>query len=201
MLLSRLASDIWTLFPVLAPEECRHLIARAEEYGFDTAAVRLPTGPQIVSGIRNNDRVALDDPDLARLLWERVREHVSEEVDGSRAVGLLDHFRFYRYDPGQRFKRHRDGIETGPNGARSRFTFLVYLNDGCEGGETVFSDYVYEDGERVLQELRIVPETGLGLFFAHERWHEGRPLLAGRKYVLRSDVLYAAPQAGVPADD
>jgi hypothetical protein len=32
----------------------------------------------------------------------------------------------------------------------------------------------------------------MGLFFKHERWHEGAPVRSGRKYVLRTDVLYKA---------
>jgi predicted 2-oxoglutarate/Fe(II)-dependent dioxygenase YbiX len=193
MTLNRYDPEIWTLSGVLTPDECRQLIERGEALGFDTAAVRMREGAQMMPSLRNNDRAAMDDPALAALLWERVREHVPVEIDGCRAVGLLEHFRFYRYDPGQRFKRHRDGKENGPGGTRSRITFLLYLNEGYEGGETIFSDYVVEEGGTRVDEIRIAPQSGTGLFFVHHRWHEGSALTAGRKYVLRTDVLYTIP--------
>jgi hypothetical protein len=30
----------------------------------------------------------------------------------------------------------------------------------------------------------------MGLLFVHERKHEGAPVTSGRKYVLRTDVMY-----------
>ena len=193
MILTRHDPDIWTLSDVLTPEECRQLSDRAEALGFTSAVGRRREGAQMLPELRNNDRAALDDPALADRLWERVRDYVPAEVEGWQAVGLWANFRFYRYDPGQRFKRHRDGTETGPDGTRSRFTFLLYLNDGCEGGETIFSDYVPGEAGTEVREIRIAPQAGSGLFFLHRRWHEGAPLTAGRKYVLRSDVLYQPP--------
>ena len=41
--------------------------------------------------------------------------------------------------------------------------------------------------------LVVAPRTGQALLFRHALWHEGTPVLRGCKYVLRSDVLYAAP--------
>jgi predicted 2-oxoglutarate/Fe(II)-dependent dioxygenase YbiX len=185
--------EIWTLPGVLTPDECRAVIATGEAAGFEAAAVRTSGGPQMMEGVRNNDRIVFDDPALARLLWERVREHVPPEVEGARASGLYQPFRLYRYDPGQRFKRHKDGSEMTDTGERSRFTFLVYLNADCEGGETVFSDYTFENGQGTRHEITATPEAGMGLVFKHERWHEGAPVIVGRKYVLRTDVLYRNP--------
>ncbi|MBW3625725.1 MAG: 2OG-Fe(II) oxygenase [Armatimonadetes bacterium] len=182
--------DIWTVSGVLSEAECRELIERAEAQGFEAAAVRMSGGPQILTGVRNNDRLVYDDPDLARTLWERIREFVPPEIEGRQAAGLFQPFRFYRYDPGQRFKRHKDGRETLPTGEQSRITFLVYLNADYEGGETIFSDATFQDGKRLSREIRVVPEVGMGLFFIHERWHEGAPVTRGRKYVLRSDILF-----------
>jgi hypothetical protein len=38
--------------------------------------------------------------------------------------------------------------------------------------------------------VAIVPRQGTALVFAHSQLHEGAPVLSGRKYVLRTDVLY-----------
>jgi len=191
--LKRLDSEIWTVQEVLNVSECEEMIQRGERIGFELATVRTSSGPQLMTSVRNNDRVIFDDAELARKLWDRVREYVPAVLGEARAAGLCVNFRLYRYDPGQRFKRHKDGSVGGPNGERSRLSFLIYLNSGYEGGDTIFVDYTFADGETQTQELRVVPEMGLGLFFVHQRWHEGTALLRGRKYVLRTDVLYSAP--------
>ncbi len=78
----------------------------------------------------------------------------------------------------------------------SRLSFLIYLNVEYTGGETKFRDYTHTLDGILTNEIVVVPQTGMGLFFVHERKHEGAPLLGGRKYLLRRDVLYAgAPEA------
>ena len=93
-------------------------------------------------------------------------------------IGLNERFRFYRYDPGEQFAPHTDGCFRRDNGEESLLTFMIYLNEGCEGGETNFG------------EVRIVPKTGMTLIFDHYLLHEGAAVVSGRKYVLRSDVMY-----------
>ena len=58
---------------------------------------------------------------------------------------------------------------------------MVYLNDGFSGGETAFEDVVIE------------PVKGMALFFIHQILHKGQPVTKGRKYVLRTDVMYKRP--------
>jgi prolyl 4-hydroxylase len=62
----------------------------------------------------------------------------------------------------------------------SLLTLMVYLNDDFAGGETSFA------------EVAIVPHRGMALLFRHALFHEGRPVTRGVKYVLRSDVMFAA---------
>jgi Rps23 Pro-64 3,4-dihydroxylase Tpa1-like proline 4-hydroxylase len=143
----------------------------------------------MLTNIRNNDRVNFDDPAYAHALWERAKQHVPEESAAGNPIGLNERFRFYRYEPAQRFKGHRDGVvERSPN-EQSRLTFMIYLNEDFEGGQTVFYS---ETRNNSLREIvaSIAPRTGMGLFFAHEWWHEGAPVLSGRKYVLRTDVMF-----------
>lgn len=186
-----LAPDIFTVADIFTPDECAALIEKGEQLGFEAASLSLKSGAVMRQEIRNNDRATWVDEDFAARLWERVRVFLPTEIEGFAAVGLVPRFRFYRYDPGQQFKRHRDGRETTDTGQVSRVTFLIYLNDGYEGGETRFSEYEYSTGQGVKQEIDVRGKTGMGLFFIHERRHEGAEVTKGCKYVIRTDVLYA----------
>lgn len=183
------AHDVFTVAGVLDAAECRALIERGEALGFTPAPVRAAGGPTRRTDIRDNDRAAFTDPDLAAWLWDRCREHIPAVFEGGAAVGLDPDFRLYRYDPGQRFNRHKDGTaERGPT-ERTRLTGLVYLNDDFSGGETAFYAADLVDGARP-EVAAVTPRAGSALFFRHDWWHEGRAVTAGRKYVLRTDVFY-----------
>lgn len=186
------AEDIFVVRGILTLEECRSLIERAENLGFEPAAVRTRSGPQMRPDIRNNDRIAFSDSNLAGVLWERIHPYVPHQFEGGIAIALDDNFRFYRYDQGQQFNRHRDGVTERSSSVRSRLSCLFYLADGFTGGETVLFSETSNNGVR--DELAtIVPQSGDALLFRHEIWHEGRSVLDGRKYVLRTDVFYEFP--------
>jgi hypothetical protein len=59
---------------------------------------------------------------------------------------------------------------------------MIYLNENFHGGETVFTG---------ATRTEIVPKTGLMLAFKHEIVHEGSIVRKGKKYVLRSDVMFS----------
>lgn len=132
----------------------------------------------MMKSIRNNERVEYDDSVLAARLWEKLKQHCPASIEEWYVMGLSGHFRFYKYGPGERFKRHMDGRYRRSATEESRITFMVYLNHDYQGGETVFDD------------VRIVPVTGRALCFIHEQKHESIPIIQGTKYVLRSDVMY-----------
>ena len=62
---------------------------------------------------------------------------------------------------------------------------MVYLNEGCEGGATSFEHYA--------RQLDVIPKTGMALVFIHHWCHTGAEVVSGRKYVLRSDVMFRPP--------
>jgi prolyl 4-hydroxylase len=176
-------NDIFTLREFLSNEECNALIARTEQIGFSDAPIN--TGWQrqeVVKDVRSNTRVMIDDEVLAASLWDRARAYVPSMLRGTRPVGFNERFRFYRYEPGQRFNWHSDGAFYRFNGEQSRLTFLLYLNDGFNGGATRFRD------------VSIAAEKGKALCFAHELMHEGSEVLTGVKYVARTDVMFGAPK-------
>ena len=187
--LTPLAERLFTIANVLTAEECGSLIARGEQMGFEAATVSMASGARLLTTVRNNDRVILDDPELARSLWGRACESVPKQIDDSVATGLVERFKFYRYDESQRFNAHRDGsVERSPT-ERSRLTFMIYLNEGFGGGHTVFYSEERKNGLRQVV-ASVEPKTGMALVFAHDWWHEGARVTSGRKYVLRTDVLY-----------
>ena len=100
-------------------------------------------------------------------------------MKGREAVGLNERLRYYRYDVGQKFSWHADGCVRLDNGLQSMLTFMVYLNDDFSGGETQFR-----------QGVKIEPQKGMALIFSHWQKHMGGEVSKGRKYVLRSDVMY-----------
>lgn len=178
---------ILTVRRLYTPEECAGLIERAEVRGFEPASVRTPGGPQMRPEIRTNERVTLSDPILAAEMFRRVRPFLPSDGE---PVGADPSLRFYRYSGEQQFKRHKDGVAVGPDGARSRYSYLLYLNSDFDGGETRFTFVTKEAGERRQETLDVQPETGLALLFEHDQWHEGRMVARGTKYVLRTDVMY-----------
>jgi prolyl 4-hydroxylase len=186
--MNHIKDGAFTIPNILSTLECTAMIEKVEVIGFAPATVSLATGPQMMTGIRNNDRVKFDDPELAKLLEERLENIIRK--DDARAR-LNERFAVYRYGPGQRFKRHQDGVIKTEDGLEtSRQTVLVYLNHDCEGGETVFSEVDRSGSQIKFLETPVTPETGMALIFDHELWHEGKPVTAGRKYVLRTDILY-----------
>jgi prolyl 4-hydroxylase len=173
-----IAGGIFTIPDVLSVAECEEYIAWSESLGYEAAPVSLAAGSVLRPDIRNNARVMIDAPARAAEIWSRIVADIPAVLDGRRALGLNERFRFYRYEPGQRFAPHTDGCYRRTNGEESLFTFMIYLNAGTVGGATTFEN------------ASVTPQAGLALVFDHYLLHEGTPVVEGHKYVLRSDVMY-----------
>ncbi len=183
--------DVFVIRGFLSPGECEHHIATTEAAGYGDAPISTLAGPVINKGMRNNDRVMIDNPALAATLWDRLHPFLPARR-GTRwdAAGLNERFRFYRYDPGQQFDWHFDGaFERSPKEV-SAFTFMVYLNDGFGGGATDFDFPLMTGVSNDTWQSSVIPEAGMALVFIHRILHRGAPVTSGRKYVLRSDVMY-----------
>ncbi len=165
----------------LSAVECAGFIAMGERQGFEKVTAAASENEIARPGARDNDRLTLDDTDLAGRLWARAAPALPE-IDGAVPSAFNPRFRIYRYDPGQRFTRHRDGI-VRLDGMFSLLTVLFYLNDDYEGGETRFIDLP----------VAWRGATGQAFLFPQRALHEGAAVTRGRKYVLRSDVLFRRP--------
>lgn len=175
------APFIWTIDALFSPDECAALIDRIETIGPERAPITTGRGFVMDERVRNNTRSMFDDPALAQRLFERVRPFVPGSMCGGAApVGLNERWRCYRYTPGQFFAPHYDGAFVRNDREGSRLTFILYLNDGFEGGETAFPDF----------DITVRPRTGQALLFQHALLHESTPILRGNKYAARSDVMY-----------
>lgn len=179
-----IANGIWVVENFFTHEECQEWIDFAENIGFEDAPVSIGIGKEAIrKDIRNNNRAMVDDEDRAFLLWKKTKDHLPQVINQRGGRGLNERLRFYRYDPGQQFRYHFDGSFRRPNGQQSLLTFMVYLNEDFVGGETTFLN---------LEETIVKPKTGMMLAFKHEILHQGSEVLSGRKYVLRSDVMFGA---------
>jgi hypothetical protein len=189
------------LYNMLTKEECKNIINLAESSGFEKALLNIGGGQQqLMTDVRNNDRCIIDSPEIVEVVWQRIlqicpNDHILLKVPFANkdlnAVGLNERMRILRYDPGAFFAAHRDGsyvrkLEAGTErkGEQSYVTLQIYLNEGFKGGCTRFMNFDESRGHDV------VPKTGAILLFQHDCYHEGSRLLSGRKYALRTDVMY-----------
>ena len=206
----------FVLSNVLSNSECDSIAALSEAMGY-TEDAPVSLGRRI----RHNENcVIIADDTLWRPIWARVRSHMPPTVDHPAGicktpVGLNQRWRLYKYAQQDVFKMHTDGSWPGsgiePRSGRlirdifgdrwSQLTFLIYLDDGYEGGETTFfvpSEHDARSGELVSVS---VPKGSCLLFFhgehEHSLLHEGSLVTKGTKRIVRSDVLYTLP--GRPA--
>jgi 2OG-Fe(II) oxygenase superfamily len=158
-----LGDGIFVLHDFLSPEECQHYIDLSEAEGYGDAPITTSRGPVMNKEMRNNDRVIIDDPGLALLWFMRAKPFLPPNFLYWVPVGLNERFRYYRYTAGQKFDWHFDGAFTRDNGETSKLTFMIYLNSGCVGGETLFNLKKYGAVRAEDPMLHVTPEAGKAL--------------------------------------
>ena len=76
---------------------------------------------------------------------------------------------------------------------RSFLTFLIYLNNNFQGGET---RYYYAAPVKGMEARGVTPKIGSIMIFPQGNsasiLHEGSAVTRGSKYVIRTDVLYSS---------
>lgn len=63
------ADTIYTVSDLFSPERCDELFDLSEDMGYAAAPITTMHGPVMRPDIRNNERVILDDWDLAEEIW------------------------------------------------------------------------------------------------------------------------------------
>lgn len=189
---------VFTIDNFYTKEQCEALIKMSEDHSYSVAPITVGHKEyELQLDNRNNDRVIIDDIEFAKDLFNQLEEFFPYIVKGWYLSKLNNRFRYYRYTPGQKFEMHIDGRYRESIDMESKLTFLLYLSDGIEGGETAFFD------ENEQLRFKVNPKAGQVLVFDHAQLHSGEPVLTGAKYVLRSDVMYSRfdPAYKVGIDD
>jgi hypothetical protein len=162
-----------------------------------------PGIPKRGDAVRVNDRFQVQDAHFAQQLWEQtalkqlVQSYSDDTTDvwRGKVLGLNPNIRIYRYKPGQFFDQHYDEsnkVDFGPDklAARTTWTLLVYLT-AAEGGETAFYPEPVRKGP-TPEPIVVGTEAGMALLHRHHEecmLHEGREVVSGEKWVLRSDLI------------
>lgn len=190
------------LHNVLSPLECAEIIATSEAMGY-TEDAPVSLGRNIR---RNENCVWIADDETNDELFQRCAPLLPEGALGGQANGLNARWRLYKYGPQDIFRVHTDGSWPGSKvdvssgrlvgdayGDRwSQLTWVLYLNDNFEGGQTSFFK---RKGYQVEHVGDVPAKQGSVLCFWHGEHplsplHEGALVTRGTKYIVRSDVLY-----------
>lgn len=172
---------------VFDSEFCDHLINTANSIGFEAASVDMYGRKISAPNIRNNERLEFNNLELSRIIETTILKKINfpKLINGKSYKYISSHFRFYCYSPGQYFKPHKDGsYEEGDN--KTFMTCLIYLND-TDGGETILMPEGFKHRDKWII---IKPSIGSVLLFEHGIWHEGKEVIDGKKYVLRTDIFF-----------
>ena len=199
------------LINLLSPEECGSLIKMTEAIGYsEDAAVSLPRS------IRHNHSFTwVADDATNQIIWDRCQALMDDRqqcFSGRPALGLNARFRFYRYQQGDFFAPHTDGAWPGSrvienkmvhNAYHDRFSqlsFLIFLSDDFSGGATQFyvkaTDPELPSGRsRAVNIVDVRTPIGGALAFPHGTHplhclHGSAEIISGKKYIMRSDVLF-----------
>eukprot|EP01090_Pellita_catalonica_P009555 TRINITY_DN2065_c0_g1_i1.p1 TRINITY_DN2065_c0_g1~~TRINITY_DN2065_c0_g1_i1.p1 ORF type:complete len:219 (-),score=13.70 TRINITY_DN2065_c0_g1_i1:112-768(-) len=184
--------------------------------GYTPAPLRVLNGKEndvarMEKNIRDAHRVLYHCPDdVVNPVDDRIRNFLPQETEikhtqlSSSRWKVCHHcinerWRFGRYSAGQYFLPHFDAGFNRSQNEKSLFTFIIYLNDGFDGGETIF----FPEGKprqwskpNEVKEVVIKPKAGTALVFYHvgrmSPRHEGAKHTASDsyKYIIRSDLMY-----------
>ncbi len=148
-------------------------------------------------GVRS--QVTIEDEYLQKLVWERIKHVLPQELDGGQVVGLQSKWRHGMYHPGQSVFAHMDfrHSDKSIDFVCSRISVTIYLNDSFTGGETAFvKQPIGYDGSHGGIFFRSVPITGSAIIFYQcvpEYFHTAEVVTGGVKCIMRSDVMYNFP--------
>jgi prolyl 4-hydroxylase len=187
-------------FPNFATaEQCESIVSVAKA-GLKPSSLALRKGEtaENTKGIRTSSGVFISASEDKTGTLDVIEEKIARATMIPRSHG--EAFNILRYEVGQRYNSHYDAFnpaEYGPQKSQRMASFLLYLTDVQEGGETMFpfenglnmdGSYGYED----CIGLRVKPRQGDGLLFYsllpngtidQTSLHGSCPVIKGQKWV------------------
>lgn len=187
-------------FPHFATvEQCQSMIKMAKaQLAPSTLALREGETAENTKGIRTSSGMFISASEDKTGTLDLIEEKIARATMIPRSHG--EAFNILRYEIGQRYNSHYDAFnpaEYGPQKSQRIASFLLYLSDVEEGGETMFPfenglpmDLNYDYQKCVG--LKIKPRRGDGLLFYSlfpngtidvTSLHGSCPVIAGQKWV------------------
>lgn len=171
---------------LFSPAECDFLAAEAQPWLAPSVVIDPRTGRQHRNPVRTSDGMSfalfLEGP-AVHALNRRIAAATGTGVAQGETLQVL------RYRPGQEYKPHFDAVPGETN--QRILTMLVYLNEGYDGGETVFLktglSFKGNKGDALLFRNALADGRADEL-----TQHAGRPVSAGEK-LLASRWIRARP--------
>jgi len=177
------------LFPSLFSEdECAYLIEAAAPALHPSVIVDPHTGAQVPNPVRTSKAAAfpfVDENPAIHALNRRLAAASKTDVRSGEPLQVL------RYAPGEQYRPHSDALPGVTSSQQRVLTFLVYMNEDYEGGETAFPALGF----------KVRGQLGDGLMFRNASGdgapdplavHAGLPVTSGVKH-LASRWIRAAP--------
>ncbi len=188
---------------VFSEDECKELIDLSESKHFEPASLvtNSETNERMKNPNRSNDRVSMLDDEIACKLYNRLLLYLPSKWIYENEVWVPhkcnNRMSVLRYDVNQHYAPHVDVEYVTPVGKlRSFITIQLYLNNGCQsqygfkGGATRFIQEVGYTRIDERQFLDVIPKSGSVLLFEHELLHTGCNVESGRKYTIRTDIMF-----------
>ncbi|KAF8522186.1 hypothetical protein BU17DRAFT_44781 [Hysterangium stoloniferum] len=185
---------------LLSPEECKAFVKFIEQLPLEVTPPKKKGEAH-----RVNHRLSIQSTEFAQHLFSVLKPHLPELPIPPSAIhkpnistephSLNPNIRLYRYSQGEHFGPHYDdSVKDTSTGAKSEWTILIYLTgeaQGVVGGQTVF--YRERQGKSTEEKIVVPLIRGTALLHRHGHecmLHEGKEVLKGTKYILRSDVMF-----------
>ncbi|XP_057449596.1 probable prolyl 4-hydroxylase 9 [Lotus japonicus] len=197
-------------FPNFATaEQCESIIETAKE-GLkpSTLVLRVGETDESTTGIRTSSGVFISAFEDKTGVLDVIEEKIARATKIPRTHG--EAFNVLRYKVGQKYSSHYDALHPdiyGPQKSQRMASFLLYLSDVPEGGETMFpfENGLNMDGSYYYEKcigLKVKPRKGDGLLFYSlfpngtidpMSLHGSCPVIKGEKWVatkwIRDQVL------------
>ncbi|GMN34425.1 hypothetical protein TIFTF001_004675 [Ficus carica] len=187
-------------FPNFATaEQCESIISMAEP-GLRPSSLALRKGEteESTKGIRTSSGVFISASEDKTGVLDVIEEKIARATMIPRTHG--EAFNILRYELDQRYNSHYDAFsstEYGPQKSQRVASFLLYLSDVQEGGETMFpfENGLNMNGNYDFEEcigLKVKPQKGDGLLFYSlfpngtidpTSLHGSCPVIRGEKWV------------------